>query len=194
MYRRSEQGGGEHMSSVLESTVSQDPPASEHEPTVTREDLYDLLGNCRRRYVIDYLREHREPTSLDTLARRVAARENNTSVAEVTTAERKRVYTSLQQTHLPRMDEVGVVEFDKERGVITPADQLAEFSLHLDVVSANSVPQSVIYLALSGVSVALVVGVVAGAPLLRSLSPFWLGGIVVALFTVVATIHHFRDL
>ena len=182
------------MSSVLESTVSQDPPASEHEQTVAREDLYDLLGNCRRRYVIDYLREHREPTSLDTLARHVAARENGTSVAEVTTAERKRVYTSLQQTHLPRMDEVDVVEFDKERGMITPADQLAEFSLHLDVVSTNSVPQSVIYLALSGLSVALLLGFVAGAPLLSSLSPFWLGSFVLLLFTSVATIQHLRDL
>jgi hypothetical protein len=124
----------------------------------------------------------------------VAARENDTSVAEVTTAERKRVYTSLQQTHLPRMDEVDVVEFDKERGMITPADQLAEFSLHLDVVSTNSVPQSVIYLALSGLSVALLLGFVAGAPLLSSLSPFWLGSFVLLLFTSVATIQHVRDL
>ena len=180
------------MSSVLESTVSQEPQASEHEPTVEREELYDLLGNCRRRYVIDYLRQHQEPTSLDTLARRVAARENDTTVEEVTTAERKRVYTSLQQTHLPRMDDVGVVEFDKEQGLITPSDQLAEFSLHLDVVSEHSVPQSVIYLALSGLSLVLLIAVVAGVPLLSSLSPFLLGGAVLVLFSGAAAIQHLR--
>jgi predicted transcriptional regulator len=175
------------MSSTVEPSGQRGSPSSGSELPVEREDMFELLGNSRRRHVIEYLSEHREPTDLGSLARHVAARENDTNLEEVTTAERKRAYTSLQQTHLPRLDDVGVVDFDKDHGVVRPSEQLSEFSLHLDVVAEDDLPQSVVYLALSALSIVLLVAVVVGVPVLGDLSPYWYGGAVLVLFTAVAT-------
>lgn len=178
------------MNGMSGTSVSRSHEAGLETPSVERDNLFELLGNCRRRYVIEYFREHQGSATLDTLACHVAARENETVVEQVTAAERKRVYTSLQQTHLPRMDEAGAVTFDKERGVITPADHLAEFSLHLDVVSESDVPDSLVYLSLSVVSLLLLAAVVADAPVVSSLSPFWWASAVLALFSGVAGVRH----
>ncbi|TKX52849.1 hypothetical protein EXE45_18915, partial [Halorubrum sp. SP9] len=64
-----------------------------------KNELYDLLSNHRRRYVIHFCKQADDPITLSDLAEQVAAREQDKSVPELTSAERKRVYTSLQQTH-----------------------------------------------------------------------------------------------
>lgn len=182
------------MSSTLDTSESGGPQATRREVPIEREDMFELLGNSRRRHVIEYLSEHTDPTELGTLARHVAARENDVRLEEVTAPERKRAYTSLQQTHLPRLDDVGVIDFDKDHGVVAPSDQLSEFSLHLDVVSEDDLPQSVVYLGLSALSLLLLLAMVAGAPGVNSLSPFWCGGAVLVLFTIVATTQRVLDL
>lgn len=177
-------------SGALGETSPRDSPVSEREPPIERDDLFELLGNARRRHIIEYLNEHGEPESLGTLAQYVAAQENDVGFEDVSAIQRKRSYTSLQQTHLPRLDDAGVVEFDKDGGVITPSKQLAQFSLHLDVVSKDDLPQSVVYLALSGVSLGLLVAAAVGVPVIGTLSPFWCGTTVLVLFGAVATARH----
>lgn len=176
------------MSRTVGTAVSDEVADAERKPSVGREDLYELLGNCRRRYVIEYLREHEGPTDLDTLTIHVAAQENDIAPEDVTSAQRKRVYTSLQQTHLPRMEEMGAVTFDKEARVVTPTTQLSEFTLHLDIVPKQSVPLSIVYLSLSGLSVLLLVITAAGV--VTGVSPFWLGALVLALFALTAVTTH----
>jgi predicted transcriptional regulator len=153
---------------------------------VQTDTLFEVLGNERRRRVIDLLRERETATSLDTLADHVAARENGTTVEAVTDSERKRAYTSLQQTHLPKMDEAGILRFDKSEGTVAPSDRLTEYTLHLDVTPASGVTMSTIYLALSTVSVCLFLAVLLGPGFLGRLSPLGLAAAVVGLFGAVA--------
>jgi len=46
---------------------------------------------------------------------------------KLTSRERKRVYVGLYQCHLPKMDGVGVIEFDKNRGTIESAGGVGVF-------------------------------------------------------------------
>jgi hypothetical protein len=80
--------------------------------------VFEILKNQRRRYVLRYLRETEESVSMSDLAEQVAAWENDKSVEQLTSSERKRVYVGLYQCHLPKMDGMDVVEFNKPRGVI----------------------------------------------------------------------------
>ncbi len=84
----------------------------------SREAMFDLLGNSRRRRVLRHLLDDRQITLTD-LSARIAAWENDTPIANLTSRERKQVYSSLYQTHIPRLSEHGLVEYDAEDRLVT---------------------------------------------------------------------------
>jgi hypothetical protein len=64
------------------------------------------------------------------MAEFIAAKENDITVQQLSSSQRKRVYIGLYQCHLPKMDAAGVVDFDKNRGTIVlnpSADQFEPF-------------------------------------------------------------------
>ncbi|MFC7046607.1 hypothetical protein ACFQH6_15405 [Halobacteriaceae archaeon GCM10025711] len=52
------------------------------------------------------------------MSRQIAAWENGISADQVSSKQRRRVYTALHQTHLPRMVRQGVIEYDQNSKVI----------------------------------------------------------------------------
>lgn len=94
------------------------------------DQVFEILKNSRRREVLRYLDDGEGNVSLSDMAEHVAAIENDTTVRELSSTQRKRVYVGLYQSHLPKMDDVGVVNFDQNRGRIeleNSADQLYEY-------------------------------------------------------------------
>jgi hypothetical protein len=85
---------------------------------LTKGEIFDLLKNRRRRTVIRYLRENDGYAELNDLAEHIAARENDIDVRQLSSDQRKRVYIGLYQCHLPKMDSLGVIDYDKDRGTI----------------------------------------------------------------------------
>jgi hypothetical protein len=152
------------------------------------DECFDLLSNYRRRCTLHYLEQHEEATISD-LSEQVAAWEYEQAPEEVSYDERKRVYTSLQQVHLPRMDEVGVVEFDSDQGTVETGPAAEELDIYLDVVTGRDVPWSVLYVALAGVSAALIGVATAGAPVLGSIPPVGWAVFVVTTFLFVSAAH-----
>lgn len=140
------------------------------ESTLSPEDAYEVLSNARRRHVIHYLLQQEGGISLRELSRQVAAWENDIEAEEVTSKQRKRVYTALHQSHLPKLDDTGVVEYDSDRSVVSPTERVSDLRLYLEVVPENEIPWSVYYTGL---------GVVCGGSALLSwagLVPFSLMG------------------
>lgn len=88
-------------------------------------DRFEILQNERRRFVLKCLSSSDGTVNLGTLADRIAAVENDTTVEAISSSERKRVYIALYQFHLPKMDRMGVIEYDKNRGdiAVTPNGQ-----------------------------------------------------------------------
>ncbi|EMA62235.1 hypothetical protein C470_06071 [Halorubrum distributum JCM 13561] len=134
-------------------------PAAE----ISEDDLFDVLANQRRRFAVHLLkREPDDAVEIGEMAEQIAAWENGIDTAEISSSERKRVYTALQQSHLPKMDDAGVVEFNKARGVVEPTPALTDVDVYLDVVEGREIPWSEYYLGLSGVAAALVAAVWVG--------------------------------
>lgn len=65
------------------------------------------------------------------LAEQVAAWEHDTTVAGLSSKQRQRVYIPLYQTHLPKLDEAGLIEYDQRRGDIVPKEQLHQVTPYL---------------------------------------------------------------
>lgn len=162
-------------------------------PGPSEDDLFEVLSNRRRRYAVHAIKQEGDAVELGDIAERVASWEYDVAESELSYDERKRVYTALQQSHLPKMDDAGIVAYDKERGVIEPQPALEDADVYLDIVQGREIPWSQYYLGLSGVMAALVAAVWMGAwPLSVVPMTGWMVGIVVA-FAVSAAAHTYFD-
>lgn len=86
------------------------------EPLLTKDLVFGILQNKRRRDVLRYLMSVDRMVTQAELAEQIAAQENGITVAELDSAQRKRVYVALYQTHLPKLDEAGLIEYNSNRG------------------------------------------------------------------------------
>jgi len=108
-----------------------DPPR-QNGSSLPKGEIFDLLKNSRRRQIIQYLREHDGYAELNDVAEHIAAEENDTTVRQLSSDQRKRVYIGLYQCHLPKMDKLGVVEYDKNRGTIELQDSVTDLLRYMD--------------------------------------------------------------
>ena len=83
-----------------------------------KDTIFMILRSSRRRLLLHYLEQSGGTRTRGELARYVAAAEEDVEMSQVTTTDRKRVYVSLHQTHLPTMDDVGIIDYDKDRGTV----------------------------------------------------------------------------
>lgn len=95
--------------------------ASDGTPELDEDDVFHLLQNERRRRVLAYLREHDDGDGVDMreIVDAIAAEEHDTTVHALRSKERQRVYIALYQSHLPKLDEAGVIDYDQRRGWVT---------------------------------------------------------------------------
>lgn len=157
--------------------------------TMTHDDCFDLLSNHRRRFTLHYLQQAENGTELGELAEQVAAWENETPREEISYDQRKRVYTSLQQVHLPRMDDAGVVEFDDREGTVTMGPTADEIEIYMEVVSGRKIPWSLFYTGLAVVNFAVIGLVALGVPGLGLVSGGGTAVFVATTFLVTSLAH-----
>lgn len=114
------------------------------EQSLSKDTIFDILSNSRRRYVLYYLDQEPESIQLTDLAEHVAAWENGTDVDSLGKKESKRVYVSLYQTHIPKLAEAGLIEYDKEAGTVSLASNATEIYDYLRRPE-DGIPWEVIY-------------------------------------------------
>lgn len=142
------------------------------------EDVFYMLNNRRRRFAIFELARSDDALTVSDLAEQIAAWENGVLSSEVTSTQRKRVYNSLQQTHLPKLAERGFIEYDEREGTIEPTEQIDQLDIYVEIVEGREIPWSKYYLGLATVGLLLVVAklvgvaVVSGVPLLGMMIGF----------------------
>ncbi|MXV61093.1 hypothetical protein GS429_03265 [Natronorubrum sp. JWXQ-INN-674] len=103
---------------------------SKHE--LTQAELFDVFSNARRRLAVQYLKRKGGTCDLAPLVEQVAAWENDTAPDDVTRTQRRRVYISLYQTHLPMLEDHGIVDWDPDDHAIEllPSEEI--FDPYLD--------------------------------------------------------------
>ncbi|AHG02558.1 hypothetical protein HALDL1_02110 [Halobacterium sp. DL1] len=157
----------------------------------TEDELFEVLSSRRRRYALHVLKGTESPVEIGDVAEQVAAWEYDTEVAKVSYDERKRVYTALQQSHLPKMDDANVVQFDKNRGLVEPTPALEDVEVYMDVVKGNEIPWSTYYLGLSAVAATLMLAVAVNVWPFTMLPDLAWGVATVAGFAVSAVAHRY---
>ncbi|UPV98791.1 hypothetical protein M0R88_09625 [Halorussus gelatinilyticus] len=163
---------------------------SPEQETLSEDLIFDVLKNRRRRYTLHYLKQQDRPVELSELAEQVAAWENDTTVEGLSANERKSVYTSLYQTHLPKLADAGIVDYNQNRGVVELSGNAAQLEGYLR--PQDDFPWIRYYLALAVVSAVLVLGDLLGVPPFEAIPDEIWGVLIVAAFALSAATHYVR--
>lgn len=171
------------------SQTDEEVAVSDQQPDLSRSEVFEILSNQRRRYALHHLKQNGDRADLGDIAEHVAAWENDVEVPAISSAERKRVYTSLQQFHLPKLDDKGVLEFDDREGVVELTSMAEDMDIYLEVVQGREIPWSQYYLALAGVNLAILAGASVGVPPLETIGMGAWATFVAVTFLASAVFH-----
>lgn len=130
-------------------------------------EIHDILRNDRRRLAIKSLREHGGSLSVRDLSEGVAARETGESPPP--RDKRRSVYVSLHQTHLPKLDDLGIVEYDTDAKEVHLLDRAAEVTTYMEVVPRYGITWAEYYLVLGLLGFGTVLAASIGTPLLGAI-------------------------
>lgn len=156
---------------------------------VSKDEIYDILSNQRRRIALRYLIEQEGGCSVAEIVDIVATREAAKLDVDRTDNLDASVYSALVQSHLPRMADYGFVEYDPEGRHVTLTDEARAIEPYLERPDRLAVRWSLLYMALA-VFGAVLLGVTwfdVGPA--ASFDPLGVAGFVVLSFLLLATIH-----
>ncbi len=119
-----------------------------------KDKVFEILKNSRRRQALIYLKENGGDASLGRLSEHIAAIENDCSVKAISSSQRKRVYVGLYQCHLPKMDDMHVVDFEKNRGTIELGHNATQLDPYLE--ETRELAWSRMYFGITVLSIGLV--------------------------------------
>lgn len=181
---------------MQESTLLGDAiPSANQGEQLPREEVFEVLSNARRRCIVHYLKKHDgRRVDLRELVDYVAAWEDGTTVEQLDSQKRKSVYAAIRQTHLPKLEEAGIIEYEHMRGDVELTDHIQEVQLYLEYVPSNDIPWSEYYLALSAIGTALIVVTAMGIYPFGGVSGILLAALLVGLFGISAVIHTYQSI
>lgn len=136
--------------------------------SVAEATVVEALRNQRRRYALYYLQNHDAPVTLDELVEQVAAWERVTMADDAGASHRKSVYSSLHRTHLPYLEGLGLVAYDRQ------CKQVAWYR---------------VYFLLSVVGVFVVGALWVAVPPVGALSPLLAATLILVGFAAVSFLH-----
>jgi hypothetical protein len=101
---------------------SRERQSSRSTESLDSDELFYLLGNDRRRSTVEALARDRRTIEVSDLADEITGEEDGSY---------KSVYVSLQQSHLPQLDEHGVIRYDREAREVSRGPNFDEIAAYV---------------------------------------------------------------
>ncbi|MCL7417722.1 MAG: hypothetical protein M8354_07780 [Halalkalicoccus sp.] len=133
------------------------------------------------------------------IAEQVAAWEHDTTVQQLTSDQRQRVYIALYQSHLPKLADFDLITYNRSRGVVerTPlADQVASYLQDSTADSTNENSETAQWVRYIGGTTVLSIGLLTLAWLgLSPISGLGVATLITAIYVAVTVglIHSSED-
>ncbi|WP_245626012.1 DUF7344 domain-containing protein [Haloparvum sedimenti] len=155
--------------------------------TLPETRIHALLSNERRQATLDRLSRADDELSVSDLATFVAERESGTSPPPRDV--RESVYCSLVQTHLPTLEESGVVVHDADAQTVRLAPHAEQLRVYQEVVTSFGVTWAELYRTVGIVGLCAVLGSLVGAPGLARVDPLLWTSLALVGFAAVSVYH-----
>ena len=110
---------------------------------LSTETVCELISNARRRAVVRRVAALADTESVEMgdLAREIAGEEHDISPATVSAEQRKTVYVSLLQNHLPKLDAAGVVDWNDRSGDVAHGQSVDELAALVEGIERACEPE-----------------------------------------------------
>lgn len=105
-------------------------PMVSHAQPLSVDETFEALVSQRRRDVIHCLRTYEDPMALAAIAEEIAVWETETDIARLSSEEVERIYASLYHAHIPKLADLDIVAYDRDRDTVA----LAENADHVESV------------------------------------------------------------
>ncbi|KAB1186673.1 MULTISPECIES: ArsR family transcriptional regulator [Haloferax] len=138
--------------------------------------IHEVLSNDRRRMAIEFLQDG--DLTLRELSERIAEAETGESPPPRNI--RQSAYVSLQQTHIPKLDELDIVTYDEGSKTVSLAEA-GDVTVYMEVVPEGELSWSEYYTTLSALGLVLMTAVAAEVPVISSLGAPVLASVVFAV-------------
>ncbi|UPV73282.1 hypothetical protein M0R89_12080 [Halorussus limi] len=170
-------------------TVQDQTP--EREDELDPSEIHNVLRNDRRRRAIQHLRESDGPIDVDTLAEHIASVETGESPPPRDV--RKSVYVSLHQTHLPKLDDLEIVDYDQRDQQLELRDRAEEVEVYMEVVSEDDISWSTYYFGVGLLGLLTLLAVRLNLLFVSSFGVEFWSWYFLVLFTLSATYHAYSE-
>ena len=130
-------------------------------------EIHEVLSNERRQLVLEFLGEADGPLSARELSEKIAAVETDESPPP--TNIRQSAYVSLHQTHLPKLHDLGIVDYDQSAKTVELNERAEQINAYRDTANAMDRSWSEYYLVLALIGLLTVIAGEVGVPLLARL-------------------------
>jgi hypothetical protein len=132
-------------------------------------DIHEVLRNDRRRMVLEHLGEADDTVTARELSEAIAVQETGDDPPPRDV--RQSVYVSLQQTHLPKLDGFGIVNYDDATKEVQPGRNASDVGVYMEVVPKYGLSFGEYYGALAALGALLVVASRVGVPGVGAFAP-----------------------
>lgn len=158
--------------------------------TLPASKIHFVLSNTRRQLALEYLAKRDGVATLRDLSEEVAAAETGQSPPPRNV--RETVYVSLHQTHLPTLHDLGLIEYDRDRKVITWLAASRDVQYYMEVVTKYGITWDEFYRYLGVIGLLVVIASLASVPGVDLLDPLlWASGFLLA-FALSTTVQLWR--
>lgn len=155
-------------------------------------DIHDILRNDRRRLAINSLQEAPDDElTVRQLSEQVGALE--TGEDPPPRNKRQSVYVSLHQTHLPKLDKHGIVEYDDDEKIVRLRDRVKEVEVYMEVVPRYGLSWGEFYFGVALLGLLSLVAIQLGVPGTSAIGVTLLAGFFFILLMGSAAYHVFTQ-
>jgi hypothetical protein len=156
-------------------------------------EIHDVLRNDRRRLALESLRERGGEATVRELSERIASQE--TGEDPPPRDQRQSVYVSLHQTHLPKLDELSIVEYNPDEKDVTLTGRIQEVEVYMEVVPEYGLSWGEFYFGLALLGFLTAVAALIGVPGVNSISLGYLvtGYFILQMIAAAAHVYSQQD-
>jgi hypothetical protein len=167
------------------------PARTRRDTSIDETDIHDVLRNDRRRLVLERLTETEEQQAVSDLAEYIAAIESGETPPPRNI--RQSAYVSLHQTHLPKLDDLEIVEYDANGKTVEQAEHADDVAVYMEVVPKNALSWASYYFTVSLLGIVTLAAHWVDVPVLSAVDAALLGGVVFAVICLSAAYHHLHQ-
>nr|WP_293030462.1 hypothetical protein [Natronococcus sp.] len=100
----------------------------------TFDTVLDLCRDQHRRIILAVLTEEPRSLTVNDLLEAILKYNHQSSVTEVSEEVLTDIRVSLHHTHIPKLESAGVIDYDSERQLVEPTEQLDQLQPHLSAI------------------------------------------------------------